>query len=73
MYSILCLGIVMTLEGFKVEVPEFVSPVVTFIVIAMFFWKSVRHARKLEAEGKQYKIKRYSLNKRTLGKRVQFI
>lgn len=52
MYSILCLGIVMTLEGFKVEVPEFVSPVVTFVVIAMFFWKSVRHARKLEAEGK---------------------
>jgi len=41
MYSILCLGTVMILEGFSVEVPQFISPLVTLSVIALFFWKSV--------------------------------
>lgn len=46
MYSILCLGLVMTLEGFNVEVPEYVSPIATFLIIGFFFWKSVNHAKK---------------------------
>lgn len=46
MYSILCLGTVMVLEGFHVEVPEYMSPLLTISIIGFFFWKSVRHAKK---------------------------
>lgn len=45
MYSIFCLGIIMILEGFKVEVPEFVSPLITSVVILYFFIKSKIHAK----------------------------
>jgi hypothetical protein len=50
MYSIFCLGIVMILEGFHVEVPEFVSPLLTLSVIAFFFVKSVFYAKKGNSE-----------------------
>ncbi len=40
MYSIFFLGIVMILEGFHIEVPEYVSPLVTLVIIAFFFLKS---------------------------------
>ena len=40
MYSILCLGVVMLLGAFGVEIKEWVSPVVTFVVIGYFFMKS---------------------------------
>lgn len=46
MYSILFLGAVMVLEGFHVEVPEFVSPVATIAIIAFFFLKSKIHIAK---------------------------
>lgn len=46
MYSILCLGIVMMLEGFKLEMPVFVSPLLTVIIIAFFFIKSMRFASR---------------------------
>jgi len=42
MYSILCLGIIMLLDSFGLEIPSWVSPVVTFIVIGYFFWLSKR-------------------------------
>ena len=42
MYSIFALGVVMTLHGFSVHVPEWVSPVLTFGIIGYFFWKSLR-------------------------------
>lgn len=50
MYSVFFLGLVMVLEGFKVEVPEFVTPLVTVLIIAFFFIKSILHARKVKAE-----------------------
>lgn len=50
MYSIMVLGMVMILEGFHVEVPEFLSPVATIAIIGLFFWMSVRHARKEDAK-----------------------
>ncbi|WP_026881717.1 DUF475 domain-containing protein [Clostridium akagii] len=50
MYSILCLGIVMILEGFSIEVPQFISPLITISVIAFFFWKSVLHEKKYKLE-----------------------
>jgi len=44
MYSILCLGMVMILEGFKVEIPEYITPLVTILIIIFFFLKSKKHA-----------------------------
>ncbi len=40
MYSILLLGLIMVMDGFGVNVPEWVSPVVTFGVIGFFWLKS---------------------------------
>jgi len=40
MYSILVLGVVMLLHSFEVDVPEWISPLVTFAVVGYFFWKS---------------------------------
>ncbi len=46
MYSIFILGVIMVLESFGVEIPSFVSPLVTFVVIGFFFWKSIMHNRQ---------------------------
>ena len=40
MYSILVLGIIMVLHSFGFHIPEYVSPLCTFIIIGFFFWKS---------------------------------
>lgn len=40
MYSILILGVVMLLDSFDVEIPEWISPVSTFTIVGYFFWKS---------------------------------
>lgn len=40
MYSILFLGVIMLSDSFGVEIPNWVSPVMTFGVIGFFFWKS---------------------------------
>ena len=45
MYSILCLGVVMILEGFKIEIPEYVTPTVTILIILFFFFKSKVYAK----------------------------
>lgn len=47
MYSVLCLGIVMILEGFNIEVPEYISPLFTILIIMFFFFKSKTHAKKI--------------------------
>ena len=44
MYSILCLGIIMLVDSFGFHIPEFVSPVITFSVVGLFYLKSVREA-----------------------------
>ncbi|HSN58464.1 MAG TPA: DUF475 domain-containing protein [Clostridiaceae bacterium] len=46
MYSVLVLGTVMMLEGFHIAVPEFVSPVVTILIIGFFFLKSKVHLKE---------------------------
>lgn len=43
MYAIGCLGIVMLIEGFGYSLPEWVSPLVTVLIITIFFFKS-RHS-----------------------------
>ncbi len=40
LYSILCLGVIMLLQAFGVHIPEWVSPVITFVVVGYFFLKS---------------------------------
>ena len=49
MYSIFALGVVMILHSFGAHIPEWASPLVTFVIIGHFFWKSVRELRKEEA------------------------
>ena len=45
MYSILVLGIIMILHSFGFDIPEYVSPLATFIIIGFFFWKSKLHIK----------------------------
>jgi len=40
MYSIFFLGIIMVLDSFGIEIPQWVSPVITISVIGYFFYKS---------------------------------
>ena len=40
MYSIMFLGVIMILESFGAEFPQWLSPAITFGVIGYFFWKS---------------------------------
>ncbi|MFA4931029.1 MAG: DUF475 domain-containing protein [Patescibacteria group bacterium] len=46
MYSIFCLGIIMIMEGLGTEVPVYVSPIITFIIVGYFLMKS-RQVKKL--------------------------
>ena len=43
MYSILVLGIIMIMHSFGFDIPEYLSPLATFIIIGFFFWKSKTH------------------------------
>jgi hypothetical protein len=43
MYSILVLGGIMIAHAFGAHIPEYVSPLATFIIIGFFFWKSKMH------------------------------
>ncbi len=45
MYSILFLGSIMLLDAFGFDVPEWVSPLMTFSVVGYFWWKSVQHVK----------------------------
>jgi len=47
MYSILFLGLIMLADSFGVDVPSWVSPVITFASVAYFFWKSKVHLSQL--------------------------
>lgn len=46
MYSILFLGAIMLLDSFGVEIPAWVSPIMTFSVVGYFFLKSQREIGK---------------------------
>ncbi|MBY0376405.1 DUF475 domain-containing protein [Patescibacteria group bacterium] len=43
MYSIFVLGIIMILHSFGFHIPEYVSPLATFSIIGLFFFKSKLH------------------------------
>jgi len=46
MYSILSLGMIMTAEAFGMEIPSYVTPLVTFAIIGYFFYKSDRELKE---------------------------
>ncbi len=46
MYSVLFLGLIMTLDALGFPIPEWLSPVITFACVAFFFEKSRRHNKK---------------------------
>lgn len=48
MYSILVLGIVMLLHGFGYEIPQWISPVATFLTVGYFFYKSKRDMQEFQ-------------------------
>ena len=45
MYSIFALGMIMIVDSFGVHVPAWISPAVTFLIIAYFFYISKREIR----------------------------
>jgi hypothetical protein len=45
MYSILALGTVMTCEAFGLRLPEWLSPLATFLIVGFFLWKSAMEAK----------------------------
>jgi hypothetical protein len=50
MYSIFFLGIIMIIDGFGFEIPSFISPVTTFLVVGYFFYKSHKHLKLKDLE-----------------------
>jgi uncharacterized protein len=42
MYSILLLGMIMVFESFGVEIHYWVAPLLTFLVVGFFYWKSTK-------------------------------
>lgn len=45
MYSILVLGVIMIFHSFGAHIPEYVSPLMTFMIIGLFFYKSHRELK----------------------------
>jgi hypothetical protein len=45
MYSILFLGMIMVADSFGLDIPAYLSPVTTFIVVGYFFYLSVKEAK----------------------------
>lgn len=46
MYSILGLGTIMVLEAFGLHIPSYVSPLLTFLIVGLFFYKSYKDVGK---------------------------
>jgi hypothetical protein len=43
MYSLLFLGLIMLADGFGIHIPQYVSPLITFVIIGYFFARSKKH------------------------------
>ncbi len=50
MYSIFFLGIIMSLHAFHIEVPPYVSPIITFGTVGYFFWKSKTDLKEMSSD-----------------------
>jgi hypothetical protein len=49
MYSVFVLGCVMLAHGFGHHVPEWLTPLATFVIVGYFFFKSRWQAKKAQA------------------------
>ncbi len=49
MYSILALGAIMLGESYKLHISSFTAPAITFVVVGIFFWLSVKELEKEKA------------------------
>lgn len=47
MYSIFILGIIMLSDAFGMEIPSYVSPFVTFVIIGFFLFKSIKRNNEI--------------------------
>lgn len=47
MYSIFVLGIIMLIDAFGGEIPSYVSPLVTFLIIGFFLFKSIKRNKEI--------------------------
>ncbi|MBI5149320.1 MAG: DUF475 domain-containing protein [Candidatus Omnitrophica bacterium] len=50
MYSIFFLGMIMTLESFGARVPHYAAPLITFVVIGVFWFKSLNAKKGLAGQ-----------------------
>lgn len=48
MYSVFVLGCVMLAHGFGLHIPEWLTPLATFLIVGYFFFKSIWQIRKAE-------------------------
>ena len=53
MYSICVLGLIMVLDSFNVHIPSWVSPLVTFLIIGFFFYKSRKAIKDTKPSSKR--------------------
>ncbi|MFA6064311.1 MAG: DUF475 domain-containing protein [archaeon] len=56
MYSIFFLGAIMLLDAFGFEIPSIISPVMTFLIVGYFFyrsWSELKKLHHLETNGKE--------------------
>lgn len=45
MYSVLVLGFIMIFDALGYDIPSWLSPIVTFVIIGYFFWRSAKELR----------------------------
>lgn len=50
MYSIFFLGLIMSLHAFHIEIPSYVSPIITFATVGYFFYKSKADLGKMKGD-----------------------
>ncbi|MDD4901555.1 MAG: DUF475 domain-containing protein [Patescibacteria group bacterium] len=53
MYSIFFLGAIMLFDSFGVNIPNYLSPLVTFAVVGYFFLKSCHHLKKISLKANE--------------------
>lgn len=53
LYSVFFLGIIMIIDSFRLHIPEWVSPAITFLIVGYFFYRSRKEINRKERLGKK--------------------
>ncbi|MBP9095091.1 MAG: DUF475 domain-containing protein [Ignavibacteria bacterium] len=48
LYSVFFLGIIMIVDSFRIHIPEWVSPAITFLIVGYFFYRSRKEINRQE-------------------------